>query len=237
MRNFFKRFSVIDALIWSASVVTILLAFFLSKNTDYVQLAASLVGACSLILIANGNVIGQVLSVIFSVFYGVISYFTAYYGEMITYLGMTAPMAIFVIIEWLRHPFHGKKTEVTVNRLHAREYPLLIAIAAVITVVFYFILRAIHTQNLLWSSLSVFTSGVAVLLTIRRSPFYAVAYACNDVVLIILWSLMLGQDSSYLAMVVCFSVFLVNDFYSFVNWLKLRKRQAAEEEVKLAPPR
>lgn len=32
--------------------------------------------------------------VLFSLLYGIISYAFAYYGEMITYLGMTMPMAV-----------------------------------------------------------------------------------------------------------------------------------------------
>lgn len=41
------------------------------------------------------------LMIVFSLLYGVISYTCAYYGEMITYLGMTAPMALFALISFL----------------------------------------------------------------------------------------------------------------------------------------
>ncbi len=42
--------------------------------------------------------------IIFSLLYGIISYTFSYYGEMITYLGMTMPMAVFALISWLRNP-------------------------------------------------------------------------------------------------------------------------------------
>lgn len=238
IKQFFKSFRLIDLLIWGGSILSIVLSFVLCGNSDYLQLAASLVGATSLIIIAKGNVVGQVLSLLFSAFYGAISFYSKYYGEMITYLGMTAPMAIAVIVAWLRHPFQGKKTEVTVNSLRGWEYPLLILIAAVITVPFYFILQALDTPNLWWSSFSVFTSATAVLYTIRRSPYYALCYAANDVVLIVLWSLQASTNSEYIAMVVCFSVFLVNDIYSLINWILLRiRQQQASEQTKFAPPR
>lgn len=48
-----------------------------------------------LIFNAKGNPAGQLLTVIFSLLYGSISFTFAYYGEMITYLGMTMPMASF----------------------------------------------------------------------------------------------------------------------------------------------
>lgn len=224
IKQFFKSFSLIDLLIWSSSVIAIVLSFVLTKNTDYLQLAASLIGACSLIIIAKGNVVGQILSVVFSVFYGVISFYYRYYGELATY-GMTGVMAIGVIIAWLRHPFQGKKTEVTVNTLKPIEHPLLIVIALVLTVPGYLILRALDTPNLWCSTLSVLTSLVAILYTLRRSPYYALGYALNDIVLIVLWALMAQERRECIAMVVCFAVFLFIDFYSLVNWLRLRKRQ------------
>ena len=80
-------------------------------------LLASLIGATFLILNAKGNVWGQVLTVGFSLLYGVISYSTAYYGEMITYLGMTAPIAAASVVSWARNPARQGVREVRVNRL------------------------------------------------------------------------------------------------------------------------
>lgn len=226
IKKFFRSFTLLDGFIWGGSVLAIVLSFILCKNHDYLQLAASLVGACCLILTAKGNVLGQFLSVIFSVCYGVISYFCAYYGEMITYLGMTAPTALAAIITWMKHPFRGDRSEVTVSKPSVYDYAILILLSVVISIVFYFLLGALHTNNLLWSTLSVLTSALAVLLTVRRSPYYAFAYALNDIVLIVLWSLMAAEDSSYVAMIVCFSVFLLNDCYALINWLLRRKRQS-----------
>ena len=92
-------------------------------------------------------------------------------------------------------------------------------------VVFYFLLKWLGTANLWVSTFSVTTSFIAALLTYRRSPWFALAYAANDVVLIILWSLAMLEDPSYISVTVCFAVFLANDLYSFVNWRRMQKRQ------------
>ena len=63
-------------------------------------------------------------------------------------------------------------------------------------------------------------------LTYRRNPWYAVAYACNDIILIVLWVLASLEDISYLSVVVCFIAFLANDIYGFINWRSMEKRQA-----------
>lgn len=102
------------------------------------------------------------------------------------------------------------------------------AVDAAVTVGFYFVLDAFHTANIVPSTLSVTTSFVAVYLTFRRSPFFALGYAANDVVLIVLWVLASLADARYVS-VVCFAAFLVNDLYGFANWQKMKKRQRADD--------
>lgn len=232
MKAFWKMFNAWDIALWSASVLAILLSFFLCGNTDYMQLATSLIGACSLILISKGNVAGQFLVVTFSICYGTVSFFFRYYGEMITYLGMTAPIAVMAIVGWMRHPYkRDGHTEVKVNRISKKELLLLAPLAAAVTVAFYFILRAFHTANLVVGTLSVLTSFLAMYLSMRRCWFYAVAYMLNDIVLIVLWSLAAAENGEYLAMVVCFSVFLVNDINGFIQWGRMKRRQSGQAET------
>ena len=222
-------FTKAELALWICSVALIVIAFCIWDRVNFLTLAASLIGVTSLIFCAKGNPVGQVLIIIFAVLYGIISWMVAYYGEMITYVGMTAPMAVYALIVWLKHPFAGKRSEVKVNRLRAREYLFMFLLAAAVTAAFYFILEAFHTANLIPSTISVTTSFIAVYLTARRSPFYALAYAANDVVLIVLWSMAAAADPSCLSVVICFCVFLVNDLYGFVNWMRMQRRQARAE--------
>ena len=165
--------------------------------------------------------------IIFSLLYGIISYRFSYYGVMATYLGMTAPMALFALISWLRNPYKGNRAEVAVNRLGAVEWLIMLILSALVTVAFYFILAHFGTANMLPSTLSVTTSFIAVYLTFRRSPYFALAYATNDIVLIVLWILASPQDISYLSVMICFVLFLVNDIYGFISWRKMERRQKA----------
>jgi nicotinamide mononucleotide transporter PnuC len=164
--------------------------------------------------------------VLFSLLYGIISFSFAYYGEMITYLGMTMPMAICALVSWLRNPYKGNKAEVKVNVIGKTETIFMWGITMVVTVLFYFILDAFETANILPSTLSVTTSFLAVYLTFRRSPFFAIAYAANDIVLIILWIMASVYDVKYVSVVVCFAAFLVNDVYGFISWQKMKARQS-----------
>lgn len=206
-------------------MLLIILFFCLFDKESHLTLAASLIGVTSLIFAAKGNPAGPLLMIIFSILYGIISLSFAYYGEMITYIGMTLPMSVVALVSWLKNPYKGRKSEVKVNNIGLRETLFALALTAAVTVVFYFILDAFDTANIIPSTISVTTSFLAVYLTWRRSPFYALAYAANDVVLIVLWMMASLQDFSYLSVTVCFVVFLVNDLYGFINWRKMSKRQ------------
>lgn len=231
VKNLIGYFSKEERMLWGTSVIVIILSFFLFDRENYLTLTASLIGVTSLIFNAKGNPFGQFLIVIFSILYGIISFTYAYYGEMITYLGMTAPMAVCAMISWLRNPYQGNKSEVAVNRLKGREIVFMAVLTAAVTVGFYFILKACHTANLIPSTISVTTSFLAVYLTFRRSAFYALGYAANDVVLIVLWILASLSNPAYLSVVICFVIFLVNDIYGFISWSKMHKRQTAEASV------
>ncbi|MBE6770013.1 MAG: nicotinamide mononucleotide transporter [Ruminococcaceae bacterium] len=192
---------------------------------NLLTLFASIIGVTSLIFNAKGNPFGQILMIIFSFLYGIISFSCFYYGEMITYLGMTMPMAVFALVAWLRNPYKGKKSEVKVNSISVKESLFLLLLTVFVTFVFYFILDYFNTANMFFSTLSVSTSFIAAYLTFRRSPYFALVYAANDVVLIILWIMASFIKISYIGVVICFVVFLINDLYGFVSWLQMEKRQ------------
>ena len=225
MKKILNYFSKLEITLWSASVFLIIASFIAFDRTNYLTLIASIIGVTSLIFNAKGNPFGQLLMVVFSLLYGIISYTFAYYGEMITYLGMTMPMAVFALISWLRNPYKGNKAEVAVNSIKSSESIFMWFLTAVVTLIFYYILEYFNTANIVPSTLSVTTSFVAVYLTFRRSPYFALAYATNDIVLIVLWVLASILDIRYISVVVCFVAFLFNDIYGFISWQRMKKRQ------------
>ena len=224
-----KFFSKAEIALWTSSVLLIVSAFMIFDRESYISLFASLLGTTSLIFCAKGNPIGQVLIIFFSFVYAYISFTFSYYGEMITYLCMTSPMATVALISWLKNPFNGNRAEVRVNRVKRTEIMTLIFLTGIVTVVMYFVLKYFNTSNLYVSTFSVSTSFFAVCLTAKRSPYYALAYALNDLVLIALWILACFEDVSYVSVAVCFIMFLANDVYGFFNWRKMQRNQSSLE--------
>lgn len=225
MKKIKNYFSAAELALWICSAAAIVISFVLFDRTNYLTLSASLIGVTSLIFNAKGNPLGPLLMVVFSIIYGIISYGFSYYGEMLTYLGMTMPMSAFSFITWIRHPFDGKKSEVQVNSISKKEQAFMWILTLTVTAIFYFVLKKWNTANIIPSTLSVATSFLPVYLTFRRSPYYALGYASNDIVLIVLWTLASLKDKSYISVTVCFAAFLVNDLYGFINWNRIKKRQ------------
>ncbi len=135
-------------------------------------------------------------------------------------------MAVFALISWLKNPYKENKAEVKVNTISRKEALFVCLCTIAITVLFYFILEYFNTANILPSTLSVTTSFIAVYLTFRRSPLFALAYAANDIVLIALWILASVCDIRYISVTVCFVAFLVNDIYGYISWQKMKIRQS-----------
>ncbi len=226
VKTSFKSLTKFELTLWICSVIASLSSYFASGNSGLVSVLTSVIGATALIFAAKGNVLGQILAIIFALMYSIISLTFRYYGEMITYAFMTLPMAILSLISWLKNPF--SENEVKVNVIHRRETAFMFFLTGVITFIFYFILKYLNTPNLLISTLSVTTSFLACYLVFRRSEYYALAYGANDIVLITLWILASIQNPSYIPMIICFLMFLANDIYGFVNWRQMKLRQKLE---------
>jgi nicotinamide mononucleotide transporter PnuC len=225
MKKILNYFSRGEIIIWIAEVILIVTFFCIFDRKDFLNLISSLIGITALIFCAKGNPIGQALVIVFSALYGIISFGFAYYGEMITYLGMTAPMALISLISWARHPNGENRSEVKIRSLNKLDVIIMIPATIAVTVIFYFILRAFGTANLLTSTVSVTTSFAAAYLAFKRSPYYAVAYILNDIILIVLWSMAAAENISYISVIACFAAFLINDVYTFINWKKMQKKQ------------
>lgn len=217
--NPLKELTRREWVLWLGSLAAVLAANLLAGDVDLLTLVATFVGITSLIFAAKGNVWAQILMILFSVLYGVISWRFCYWGEMITYLGMTLPMAVWSTVTWLRNPAENGH-EVAIQRLTGRHVLWLVIFSAAVTAAFYGVLRALDTPNLLFSTVSVATSFLAASLTMLRSSYYALGYASNDVVLIVLWLLAVLEDPAYLPVVVNFAIFLLNDLYGFFSWKK-----------------
>lgn len=224
MNNPIKSLTKKEWCLWLGSLFIVVISNVLTERIDLITIIAACVGITSLIFAAKGNVWAQILMIVFSILYGIISWRFRYWGEMITYLGMTMPMAIWSTITWIRNPAPNGK-EVAIQKLKPKHILGIIISGTVITWIFYLILSALNTPNIVFSTISITTSFLAATLTMLRSSYYALGYASNDIVLIILWTMASIENPVYLPVVVNFTIFFFNDMYGFLCW---KKRETTE---------
>lgn len=225
MNNPIKCLSKKDWFLLIVSLAIVIISNVAFGNIDLLSLAATIVGVTALVFAAKGNVLAQILMIIFSILYGIISWRFQYWGEMITYLGMTLPMAVWSTITWIKNPSEKGKGQVAIQKLKLKHITIILFLCVAVTIIFYFILKAFHTPNIIFSTISVSTSFLAASLTMMRSSYYALGYAANDIVLIVLWSLAALKDATYIPIIVNFAIFFFNDIYGFLNWKKRELKQ------------
>ena len=222
MSNPIKNLTKKEWILWMGSLAIVILSNLLSTDIDVLTLVSACVGITSLIFAAKGNVWAQILMVVFSILYGLISWQFRYWGEMITYIGMTMPMAVWSTITWIKNPSESGQ-EVAIQKLTRKHVAGIAAAGVIVTAVFYMILKALDTPNILFSTISITTSFLAASLTMLRSSYYALGYASNDIILIVMWVLASIENPAYTPVVVNFIIFFFNDMYGFVSW---KRREA-----------
>lgn len=147
MNNPIKNLSKREWLLWIGSLVIVVASNLLSPNVDLLTLVAALVGVTSLVFAAKGNVWAQILMIVFSIFYGIISFRFHYWGEMITYLGMSMPMAIWSTVTWIKNPSKENGAEVAIQKLDSKHGVALLLSAVIVTGGFYFLLHKLEEKG------------------------------------------------------------------------------------------
>lgn len=214
-----------ERVIWIVSLFVVTVSNMVSGDFDPLTLLSALIGVTSLIFAAKGNVWAQILMIVFSILYGIISFRFRYWGEMIISLGLTLPMSVWSTMTWLRNPSEKNGNEVAIRKLNRRHAAALAVSSLAVTAGAYFLLRALHTPNIVFSTFSITTSFFSASLAMLRSSYFALGYSANDIVLIVLWILASMEDPVYIPVVVNYSIFLFNDLYGFVSWKKREARQ------------
>ena len=214
-----KDWTKFEKILLFCSITTILIAGFLCNSTSLTILCA-LIGASCSIEQAKGKIASQFLGLTEAVLYSILSFQNRYYGEVIIYVFIMAPLFISGIISWL-HNINKETNTVIKNELGKKEWFLLSIIAIILFVGLYFLLKCFNTEQLLVSTLSMVTSLFATYLVARRSKYGFIFYILNDIILFILWGLpVIGGQITLIPMLFEPLILFINDVYGWINWNK-----------------
>ena len=222
--NPFEGMKLHEYLILIPSVLLVAIVFFVVPEKDYLSSATAVLGIIMVVFVAKAHVFGQFLALADAILYAVVAYFYHYYGELIISIVLYIPIATMAIVSWAKNKFEDTE-EVKVEKL---GFPGILGIGLVFlgtAVSSFFILRALNTPNLIVSVISVSISAAGGYLIIKRSPYYALLYMINDIVLAVLWGLAAKEAHQYLPLAISFIGYFASDTYGFINWIRLRRNQ------------
>lgn len=226
MKKIFKEWSHFEILFLFCSLIVITLCFIFGTDRNIFSLVVSLIGVISVLTVAKGLVIAPMINIVYNIIYAILSITQQYYGEAIIYIFLMIPISVMSIVEWLKNKSKDDENVVEINKIHGIEYMWLSVVTLIATIGFYFLLKFLNTNELVISTISLISSLVASYLMLRRCSYYALGFMTNDIILIILWGLVVKNNSiAYLPTVITFVVFLINDIYGFINWKKIEKKQ------------
>ncbi len=231
LKKILKYFSPFEWALYGGGIAVITAGFLIGTERNVLSYVSALLGISCVIFNAKGSVWGQIISIGFALTYAAFAYFNRYYGEMIIYLALMFPIHVASIFSWLKNKnSKAKHLEVKINTLSVREYVLAATGGAALTVGFYFLLRALNTDNLVVSTISLVTSLAAAYLMLRRCEYFSLCFVANDIVLLVLWSMKMATDGiSVLPSIISFCLYLLNDTYSFISWKRIKRRQRLPE--------
>jgi len=232
--NFFKRFTIFDyclLLIGLCATITVSIIF----KGNIFAIFTSVLGITGVFFTAKGYIIGAFLAILQCLFYSVIAFKNAFYGEVIIYLAFLIPLNIVIIFQWLKNRSKQDKMVVKINKISFKEIALIFFGSVIIFVAGYFILKAFNTANLILSTISVTVGIVGNYLNLRRDKRSFYVFITNNSVVIVMWLVYAIQsnDFSVLPLIICCCTNIVSNIYGIINWTKLYKKQNLENAPSL----
>lgn len=220
--NFFSKKAVA---LFVISHCFIILPYFIcpifGAHIDILSVLTSIVGIWGIFYIAKGDLIAHYIYILYSILYSIVSLIAGYYGETIIYTFVMLPIHINSILSWKKHLRQTGKKTVEAQKINKKQIIISTSIALVLSVPFYFLLANINTEMPFCSTLSLSSSCLAAYFMLKRTDFFSIIFAFDDLFLIILWSVKMFNDdiSCMPTLLVCLGLF-ISDFYSAISWKK-----------------
>lgn len=220
-----KGYTIVDLLLLLAGMVGVTVSAIIFHSPWFI-LVNALLGVLCVFTQAKGKIATQFIGVILFCFYTYICFTQKFYGEAILYIVIMIPMYLYGIVHWLTHRADQNNVVIVRSNLSKKEWLLSSLTFVGLSIAVFFLLRALHTNQLVTSTLSFLSMLPAVYLLIRRCKWNQVAFLINDFIVPILWLVLVIQgDFSFLPMCINYIFQIIYDVYGLFQWIKLEKEQ------------
>lgn len=219
-----KEWTKLEKTLLYGSCIIVLIVGIVFKS-DILTTSCSIIDIIAMLLIAKGKNIGQLLGVLITVLYSIVSFKNRFYGEVIIYTFIVCPMYLIGIVSWIKHK-NKETNSVEINKIYKREWFIVSIVSVIVLTGVYFLLKVFNTNELLVSTLSVLASLFGIYFQIRRSKYAFIFYVINDIIIAILWGIpVINGNYSLLPIFLNPVIIFSYDMYGFYNWTRLEKKQ------------
>lgn len=231
--------------------------YFSVLGTDYANLSSvvinwifspvsALTGCACVVLAARGSIWNVPVGVLNALCYGIVAWYTGYYGDFLLNIFFFLPTQYLVWKGWTSHL--ATKDITIMRRLSFKQIILGILAGVVFSVALGYVLHSVDSFaiNVLKRSASIyvnidkalgipmlgpvmdatteFTQIAAQVLMILRFAEQWVLWIVTDVVSMVMWATVVATDSSSYAYSiptpVMFTAWLINTVYGAINWYR-----------------
>lgn len=222
--NFLKRIKWYGYLFLAVCYATVI-AIGVIFQSSWLVVLNTLLGILYVFFIAKGFVIANIFGIVQVCLYSVISFTNQFYGE-VALCGVNFIICVITLISWFKNRDNDKSNVKVAKNFGWKQWVLLAGLSCVFFVVFFFVLRAFNTANLIISTLSVTGNFAAGYLTINRSELSFIFYIISNIMCIVLWlTIVLQGGLQYLPTLINYVIFIFINIIGVINWVKLKKQQ------------
>ena len=218
-------------IIWLIFANAIILGVSMYLGDTAIGILASMTGVTCVILCGMGKVSNYFFGTINVLLYAFVAWNAKYYGDVMLNLLYYFPTNIIGWVAWTKH-IDKEKNEVYKKRMTWKQDFVLAVISVFGVLAYSYILKLLGGNLPIVDSMSTVFSVIAQILMIKRFMEQWVIWIIVDVVSVIMWIAAFFNGGESVAVLIMWSVFLVNAVIMFVKWLKESKSDVTMQEEK-----
>ncbi len=202
-------------------IINLVIAFV--TRSSFLSIICSICSIFNAVYAAKGKISSYLFGFVATGTYIYIAYAQHYYSEMIINLVILA-ITIYGFFNWLKH--RGEDDTIIIHQVSKKELTLSLLSQVLLFYVYYRIFACFHNEMILISTVNLCFTILGFYYNARMSKLTFVILIIGGFFKSALWiaPILKGNLANVPILVSCL-LYLVGDFYGYLNWTKMEKLQ------------
>lgn len=218
IKSEFEGFGRVEKIFFPLVIILTVIISFLTEDNK-IALVSAVCGMSYTILAGKGRVSCYFIGMTGTVCYSYLAFINGFYGNLALYSLYYFPMEIIGIFKWSKNLKKASR-EIIKTRLSLRSRYIYFGGAAILSVLFCFILRYFNASNPYIDAFTTIFSVLGQLLTVKRCVEQWYIWFFVNLFSMIMWIIAYINGSNCLTTVIMWAVYLVLSVYFLWQWKK-----------------